>query len=227
MKKAYCALLSPVLAISLNLSAQESLLGEINYSQLESYVQLAKDNYYKSKILKVEEERSKSEVGAAQISYLDFVDVSYYYRPSDRTALNPDNPFVFNGFQIGVSFSPGSFFQKPFEVKQAKAEYEIAKLQRLDYERILENEVKSRYYDYIYSLKELKVKTEEAQANKALFEDTRLKFERGEADLQSYSGARSNMSVASTALAQVEVSFLKAKDALEEIIGMKLTEVQP
>src|SRR5690606_40641414 len=70
MKKAYCALLSPVLAISLNLSAQESLLGEINYSQLESYVQLAKDNYYKSKILKVEEERSKSEVGAAQISYL-------------------------------------------------------------------------------------------------------------------------------------------------------------
>ncbi|MGK6353294.1 TolC family protein [Parapedobacter sp. DT-150] len=226
MKKVRYILLLPVLAVSLGSSAQESIMGEINYSQLESYIQLAKSNYPKSKILKVEEERSKSQVSAAKISYLDFVDVSYYYRPGDRAALNPDNPFVFNGFQFGITLSPGSFLQKPFEVKQAKAEHEIAKLQRLDYERVLESEVKSRYYDYIFLLNEIKVKTEEAQASKALFEDTRLKFERGEAQIESYSSARTNFTAASTALSQIEVNFLKAKDALEEIIGTTLNEVQ-
>lgn len=226
MKKVCYTLLLPAMAVSFSLSAQESIMGEIDYSQLENYIQLAKDNYPKSKILKVEENRSKSQVAAAKVSYLDLMNVSYFYRPADRAALNPDNPFVVNGFQFGVTLSPGVFFQKPFEVKQAKAEHEIAKLQRMDYERVLESEVKSRYYDYIYLLNELKVKTEEAQANKALFDDTRLKFERGEAELESYNTARSNFSVASTALSQVEVSFLKAKDALEEIIGMKLNEVQ-
>lgn len=226
MKTKVLIVISLVSFYGLNLWAQESIMAEINYSQLETFIQLAKDNYPKNKIVRIQEERSKAAVSAARVSYLDLINVHYFYRPEDRTTLNPDNPFIINGFQFGVSLSPGIFFQKPYQVKQAKAEHQVMSLQREEYEFQLENEVKSRYYDYIFLLNEIKIKTGEAQALKALFDDTRLKFELGEAELDAYNNARANVANAVSTLTQTEVNFLKAKDSLEELIGVKISNLQ-
>jgi len=206
--------------------AQESIMGEINYEFLEKLITLAKENYPQSKMAKIQEERSKSAVTAAKVSYLDLINVSYFYRPENRTALNPENPFIFNGFQVGLSLSPGVFFQKPSEVKQAKAEYEMTLLQTKSFETTLTNDVKSRYYNYVQLLYELRIRTQESQDSKISFETIRVSYESGEAELEEYSQAKATATQAGLALVQTEINYLKAKDALEEIIGRKIEEVQ-
>ena len=50
-------------------------------------------------------------------------------------------------------------------------------------------------------------------------------FEAAEVDLETYNTAKSALAESKSNLNQIEVQFLMAKDALEEIIGVKLTEV--
>ncbi len=227
MKKYFvCAMLTMSSLLTTDVFGQQSIIGELNYEFLQKLISLAKENYPRNLILKVEERRAKAAVSAAKVSYLDMVSVSYFYRPEDRAALNPNNPFIFNGFQLGVMLSPGIFFQKPYEVRQAKESHEITRLQAADYDTELETLVKSRYYDYVFALNDIKTKTTEAQAAKALFDDLRLRYERGETELEPYSAARAAASSTATALAQTEINFLKAKDLLEQLVGVKLADVK-
>lgn len=211
--------------LGLNVSAQESIIDEIDYVFLEKLILIAKESNPQKKILEIQEKRSKSMVSAAKISYLDVLSVSYFYRPEDRYAYNPENPFVFNGFQLGVNLSPGTFFQKPSEIKQAKAEYEVAALENKRYEITLETEVKSRYYNYIFGLQQLKMRTSEAQDAKLSLESLRTRYESGEAELEEYNRVKQAGTQADLILAQSEIDYLKAKDALEEIIGRKINDV--
>lgn len=206
--------------------AQESILDKIDYVYMEKLIELAKENYPNSKIQKIQESRSRAAVRAAKVSYLDIINISYFYRPEDRAALNPNNPFLFNGFQLGLSLSPGLFFQKPFEVKQAKSEYQIAQLETKNMEVALETVVKSSYYDYILTLNEVRTTTEEVQTARTLVDDLRVKFEKGEAELDRYTSARATLAANTTSLIRAEVNYLKRKDALEELIGMRLDEVK-
>ncbi|WP_235324410.1 TolC family protein [Pedobacter lusitanus] len=140
--------------LCLQVSAQESIIGDINYGQLEKYIQAAKENYPKRKILKAQEEAIKTGIPIAQISYLDMFSASYFYRPGDKQAISgpgqTNNPYIVNGIQYGISFNLGAFLQKPFLVKRAKADYKVAKLQTEDYDYALVNEVKKKIL-YLYS----------------------------------------------------------------------------
>ncbi|GGC30065.1 hypothetical protein GCM10011386_22620 [Parapedobacter defluvii] len=205
-------------------NAQESVIEEINYEQLQEYIRLAKVNYPRKKIFEAQEASAKSQVPMAKLSYLEMFNASYFYRPNNRTVINTVNPFVFNGFQFGASVNLGSFFQKPFQVKQAKQQYKVAKLENEEYEVTLENEVKSRYYDFIKVRNELKIRVQDSQDAKTALSDMQFKYERGEVEFDVYAQARTSMSTAMSVQLASEVAFLKAKDALEEIIGISLTE---
>jgi len=136
------------------------------------------------------------------------------------------NPYIVNGIQYGVSVNLGNFLQKPFLVKRAKAEYKIAKLQEQDYDVSLVTEVKKRYYNYIQALSELKIKTQNAQENKTVAENARRRFEKGEIQIDAYNSTRLLLADSNSQQIQVEVNYLNSKDALEEIIGKKLTEIK-
>jgi outer membrane protein TolC len=215
---------------ALQASAQESILPDVNFALLEKYVQLAKQNYTKVKITHAQEEAIKPNIPIAQVSYLDIFNASYYYRPNDHnnngSVLNPQNPYVVNGWQFGVNFNLGNFLQKPFQVKKAKAEYKVAKLQSLDMEITVENETKRRYYSYLQASSQLKIRTQTAQDNKNISETSRHKFERGELSLDMYNASRMLVSSSNSDRIQYEVNYLNAKDALEEIIGQKLSDVK-
>ena len=120
----------------------------------------------------------------------------------------------------------GSFLQKPYLVKKAKADYKVAQLQSQDFDLFLENEVKRRYYNYLMTASQLKIRTETAQDNKNISETTRHKFEKGELSLDVYNASRILVSSSNNDKIQYEVNYLVAKDALEEIIGQKLTDVK-
>jgi outer membrane protein TolC len=218
--------LIPFLFTSLLVSAQESVIEEINYVQLEQFIAMAKESYPRNKILTLNTGKKKNAITVETLSYLDVFNASYYYRPNDKKAINPDNPYIFNGIQYGISINLGSFITKPFRVKEAKIDYEIAKLESIDYENSLVQEVKNRYYAYVLLLKELKLKTQTAQDYKGIADDTALRFERGEVELGEYNSSKVALNGANSSKIQTEVAYLTAKDQLEEIIGKKLTEIK-
>ena len=204
--------------------AQESIISKINYNQLEKYIQSAKENYPRKQIMSLNTERLSNDVKASTISYLDVFNAAYIYRPDQSSAINASNVLVVNGFQFGVNMNIGNFLQKPFQIKKAKADFKIAQLEEKEYETILTNEVKNRYYNYIYQLSELKLKTQSAQDNKTVSDDMRYKFEKGEITLLGYNTSRIGSSESDSSRIQAEIDFLKSKDALEEIIGKKLDQ---
>lgn len=219
-------LITPFFFSSLLVSAQESVIEDISYVQLEQFIAMAKESYPKNKIMSLNTGKKKNAITTETLSYLDLFSASYYYRPNDKKAINPDNPYVFNGIQYGISVNLGSFLTKPFRVKEAKIDYEIAQLESIDYENSLIQEVKNRYYAYVMLLKELKLKTQTAQDYKGIADDAALRFERGEVELVEYNSSKVALNSANSSKIQTEVAYLTARDQLEEIIGKKLTEIK-
>ncbi|MBB5436386.1 outer membrane protein TolC [Pedobacter sp. AK017] len=212
--------------IAFGASAQQSVIGEINYNDLENYISLAKKNFPRKKMFEERVKLSKVGVTTSQLSYLDIFNASYYYRPSDRRVIDPINPYNVNGVQFGVNISLGSFLSKPFDVKRSKGEYKISQLEDEEYNTTLTMEVKRRYYDYILMLKQLKINTQSAQDNKSVTESLKNKFEKGEITLDAYNQSRIAQSGTDLSQIQAEVNYLKAKDLLEEMIGVKLSDVK-
>lgn len=215
-----------VLFSSIQVLAQESVIEDVNYTQLETFIELAKTNYPKNKILQLHEQQAKNLAPLEMLTYLNMVSASYYYRPRDKRTIDIENPYSVNGFQVSVNASLGSLISTPYRVKQAKIEYEIAKLESADYEKILVNEVKSRYYEYILQLKQLKLSTQTAQDAKAIADDIAVRFQRGEVELALYNESKTAVNGAKAAKMQTEVDYLRARDQLEEIIGKKLSDVR-
>ncbi|ATP56624.1 hypothetical protein CPT03_09125 [Pedobacter ginsengisoli] len=212
--------------ISLDSFSQESIIGEIKYSDLEKYIDLAVKNYPKVKITDVNVEKAKTDISMNAISYLDIFNASYFYRPNNKTAIDVINPYAVNGFQLSVNLNLGNFLQKPYAAKKAKADYKVAQLQAEDFRLTLATEVKKRYYAYIQQINQLKIYTQSVQDNQNVADNLKNKFEKGEVALDTYNQSRINLTIASTSKIQTEVNLLSAKDALEEIIGMKLSEVK-
>nr|WP_294877366.1 TolC family protein [uncultured Pedobacter sp.] len=212
--------------ISLDSFSQESIIGEIKYSDLEKYIDLAVQNYPRVKITDVNVEKAKTDISMNALSYLDIFNASYFYRPNNKTAIDVINPYAVNGFQLSVNVNLGNFLQKPLAGKKARADYKIAKLEAEDFRLTLATEVKKRYYAYIQQINQLKIYTQSVQDNQNVADNLKNKFEKGEVALDTYNQSRINLTIASTSKIQTEVNLLSAKDALEEIIGMKLSEVK-
>lgn len=229
MKKKYIFLLTATFMFSIKGFAQESIIGDIDYAKLDKYIQIAKEYYPKRKIVGVQEDIAKIGITNANLSYLDIFSASYFYRPNDRTAISTPgetiNPYIVNGIQYGININLGNFLQKPFMVKRAKAEYKVAQLQSLDYEVTLATEVRKRYYTYIQMLSELKIRTQKSQDNKSVADNAKHRFEKGEIALDQYNFSRVELANANSERIQTEVNYLLAKDALEELLGKKLTEI--
>ncbi len=237
MKKTYTLIVAMLCLVSFKSSAQESIIGEINYGLLEKYIQAAKEYYPKRKVAEMQASSAKTNVTLAKIAYLDIFTASYFYRPNgtaastSSTAVLPGstsntNVIIGNGVQYGISVNLASFLQKPFLVKRAKDEYRVAQLQAQDFDITLVSEVKKRYYTYIQMLNELKIRTQTAQENKTVADNARRRFEKGEISLDAYNASRLQLSDSNTNQIQAEVSYLTSIDALEEIIGKKLGDVK-
>ena len=207
-----------------NLAAQESIFESINLNVLEQLIELAKQNYPERKIMEKNQAQAKTRLTGARLSHFEALNVSYFYRPNRRVA-DIENPFFFAGAQVGLQLSPGQIVRRAYMTKEAKTAYEIAQLRSQEYEVVLENEVKSRYYEYVLSLEKIKNQTLRLQDAEALLEDARLLFERGEIELGSYISAREGVSTADLTLRQAEISFLESRNELEALIGVDLSTV--
>lgn len=212
--------------LSINAAAQETIIPEIKYADLDKYIELAKQNFPRKKMYDAMKESGKVAIPLANLSYLDMFTGSYYYRPQDRAVLDPVNPYTVNGFQFGVNVSLGVLLSKPFMVKKAKLDYKVLEYQAEEYNLTIANEVRARYYDYIQTITLLKLNTQMAQENKGVAESLRNRFEKGEITLDAYNQSRINQFNSMQSKIQSETVYLKSKDLLEQIIGAKLSDVK-
>jgi len=237
MKKQYALIFTLICLLSLKSSAQESIIGDINYGTLEKYIQAARAYYPKRKITEAQKDIAKVGVTQATLSYLDIFSASYFYRPngsaasSSSTAVLPGqtgntNIIIGNGIQYGISVNLGSFLSKPFAVKRAKSELKVAKLQVEDYDIALVSEVRKTYYMYIQSLSELKIRTQTAQENRVVADNAAKRFAKGEVNIEEYNNSRRLLADANSSQIATEVAYLNAKDDLEALIGKKLTDIK-
>jgi len=226
MKNLFKIALTALMLLSVESYAQESIIPEIKYADLEKYIDLAKQNYIKMKIQDAKTESIKTAIPIAAVSYLDPFNGSYFYRPTGKTVIDPVNPYNVNGFQAGINLNLGAYLQKPFQARKAKLDYKVAQLEQKDNEIQVTLEVKKRYYDYIQQISALKIYTQSAQDSKSVAESLRNKFEKGEITLEAYNQSRINQTNAFTSKIQAESSYLKAKDLLEEIVGQKLSDIK-
>lgn len=237
MKKLTALSIFIITLFTLKASAQESIIGDINYGTLEKYIAAAKDYFPKRKILSTQEQISKIGITTATLSYLDIFSANYFYRPNGEAAsatsttpiagqAGSTNVVIGNGITYGITLNLGQFLTKPFAVKRAKIEYKVAKLQSDDFLITLVGDVKRRYYAYIQSLKELKIRTQTVQDNISVAATARRKFEKGEIQIDTFNASRIILADANTQQIQAEVNYLTAKDNLEEIIGQKLTDIK-
>jgi len=210
--------------------SQQMFMGDVNYDLLEKYVQSAKENYPHVKLMRMREESIKTAIPANTMSYFDIFNMSYIFRPNSATAIaSPgltSNPYSVNGFQFGVSFDLGTYLEKPFTGKKAKADYDAAKYETQEYLSTLELDVKKRYYTYVQQKALLKLLTQGVADSKIIAQGIQNKFEKGDVTLDVYTQSRANVTAATTAQLNCEVALLLAQDSLEEIIGKKLSEIK-
>src|SRR5690606_18674809 len=94
-------------------NAQESIISQMDYRQLDKFIQLAKEHNFRKKIFEATEAGARASVVAAKASYLDMFHASYYYRPSERPSIDVQNPYVINGFQFGVNLNLSTLVRTP------------------------------------------------------------------------------------------------------------------
>jgi outer membrane protein TolC len=114
---------------------------------------------------------------------------------------------------------------KPHNIKQSKAELEIAKLNKAEYNIAIEGEVKGRYFKYIQQLAILNLQREMLLDMDALYKQAKYRFEKGEETLENYSKTIIQLNGQKQNILSAEGFVLIAKSSLEEIICKKLEEI--
>lgn len=232
MKSRFLFLLGLVICTQ-TLFAQESIIAEMDNQLLQKYILMAKLNYPRKKVFDATEAKAKSTLNAAQLSWLDIFNASYIYSPQTQkgtigvvgnTTIGT-NQIVTQGLMAGVSVNLGNILAKPSLIKNAKADYEIAKANSIEYDATLTNEVKSRYYNFLLAKKNLQIRNMASQNYKGIMSDVKLKYERAEIPIDAYTTSRNAATEAEASVLTAEVAYLVAKNALEEIIGSKLENV--
>lgn len=226
MRTKFLLLLCAVL-ISVTTFSQESIIQDIDGPLLQKYISLAMASYPLKKASDATLEKTKAQVSVASLGILDIFHAGYFYSPQNNKGLVYNNGnVVMQGFQFGVNISLGDLLSKPATIKAAKADYKIAQAQTENYDRVLANTVKAAYYDYLAAKKQLELSTLAAKDLRSILANAQTKFQTGAITIDVYTNAKNASVDADTGVLTAEVTYLKSKNDLEDLVGKKLEEVR-
>ncbi len=221
---AYPKLLLTILLLTVSSIAfsQESLMKDLDTVYLRKLIDTAKLCYPKVKTFKQSVIIAEEGVKKAKSGWFDLFTFSFSYSPSNATTIVSP---TLSGSQVGVFFNVGNLLLKPHNIKQAKAELEIAKLNKQEYNLAIEGEVKARYFKYIQQLAVLNLQRDVLLDMDALYKQSKYRFEKGEEILENYSKAIIQVNSQKQNILSAEGYVLIAKSSLEEIICKKLEDI--
>lgn len=213
-----------IFSLAIVTKAQESILSEVSYFYMEKLIAAARENNPRNKVFSSQISVAKSNLAQQKTSWLDPFSFSYIYR--SNTTLDIVTADLLRGYQLSVSVNPGVYLKKPFMVKAAKDQVEIARAEKSEYDNQLEAEVKQRYLTYLQHLNVLKLRTRIVLDNEGIFKTVSAKYERNELNFESYNQASISLNSAYEAKITAEASLAIAKAALEELTVKKLEEIK-
>jgi len=209
---------------------QESIMADISEAYIAKLVARAEANYPMFKANQARVEAAQANVGKAKMSYLEALTFSYIYQPNGVNTIdgagNKNANYTFNGIQAGVYFNLGTFLEKPYAVKEAKHQLEIASNDQNTYYLTITNEVKKRYYTYVGAIALVKYATQSTVDAQTLFNEMKNKFGKGEATFDEYTKAQTSLTTTYQSKVQAETSLLIAKASVEELLGDKLENIR-
>ena len=224
MSRIRCSLLLFFVLLFSIAKAQESILHEVSGQYIELLIATAKANYPRIKTFGKRIDIAEINVKKSKTSWFDIFSFSFLYSPNNTTTLI--NPSILNGYQVGMYINIGSILQKPYLIKQAKYDLDIAKLEREEYQLNIEAQVKQRYYLYVQNLAILKLKGLSAADAESSMKQIKYRFEKGEDTFQNYNNVTMSYTDHLQAKIEAEASLLIAKSNLEELLGKKLEEIK-
>jgi outer membrane protein TolC len=216
-------------------AAQQSIVPDISEIYLQKLIAIAEANYPRIKSNENRINAAQAEIGKAKASFFDAFTFSYVYQPQTYSSLNLSNSTTtvtnpsqsyYNGLQVGVFFNLGNFLEKPYAVKEARQNLEIANYDQQEYYLTLINDVQKRYYTYVQGVAILKLQNQNCLDAQNLQTDIKHKFEKGEETFDNYTKSQTALTAAYQSKIAAETSLLIAKSDLEELLGEKLENIR-
>lgn len=206
-----------------NCFSQETIHTELDYTFLHKLIDTAKANYPKSKTFDRKTTIAINNLKKAQLSWFDVLSFSFIYSPGNSTSLvNP----ILSGYQAGLFVNIGALVTKPYQIKQAREELEISKLDKSEYLITLETMVKQRYFAYIQQLVILRSRAATIIDLETVVKQTRYRFEKAELGFDDYNKSVATLAEAKVKKIEAETAVLVAKASLEELVGKKLEDIK-
>jgi outer membrane protein TolC len=212
-----------LLTVSTMAFSQESLMKELDTTLLRKLIDTAKAHYPKVKTFNHTVNIAEQGVKKAKLSWYDLLTYSFSYSPSNATTIVSP---TLSGMQFGLFFNIGNLLLKPHNIKQAKSELEIARLNKQEYNLAIEAEVKARYFKYIQQLAVLKLQREMLLDIETLYKQAKYRFEKGEEILENYSKTIVQLNSQKQNILSAEGYVLIAKSSLEEIICKPFEDIR-
>jgi outer membrane protein TolC len=205
------------------LMAQESMIPEVSNSFLNQLIDTAKKYYPIVRINQKRIDLAYINVQKTRVAWFDVFSLTLNYSPGGgTTSLNQP---TLSGFQIGLFINFGNILQKPYNLKTAKEEVELAKLNKQETMMTTEAEVKARYIKFIQTSVLLRMQSKIALEAESVVKEARYKFEKGEANFETFTKALIYESDNRKQVIDAEANLLIAKASLETIIGKKLSDI--
>lgn len=211
------------IAGSLGVCAQNSMMPEVSYPLLTRMVQLAKDNYPRTKIFEKQVAIASTGVRQAKSGWLDVLNLAYMR--TENLGATKTNAYMLNGYQYGLNINIGSLVQRPAQIKAAKQELQLAVEAQREYDKLIETLVKERYFTYIKQLTTVKLRIKSVQDTETVMKLALARFEKGEISYDNYNLALVAHTDQVQERIEAEASLLIAKAGLEELIGTTLEEL--
>ena len=194
----------------------------------EKLVRLAWQNNPANQILDYQTNISNIEVKQARWSWLDDwrVQGNLNEFTINESADVGDRAQFFPKYNVTGMIRLSYFVDIPLEVKKKKQEVLIAKSNINQQKLAIRAEVLTRYQTYLMNRELLKIQTEIVEDLYASLSLAEQQFKNGEITLNAYNIQQDRYNNQRVKLINAQGDFNIAKIAVEEIIGMKLEDVQ-
>jgi outer membrane protein TolC len=220
-----CLLIALLWLLTTTVKSQDSMMPDVSNSFLNKLIDTAKKYYPRVRSFDHRLNISMDNIKKAQLAWFDLFTFSYLYSPNNSSTLV--NPSTLNGYQFGIFFNISTLLTKPHNIKQAREELVITKLQQEEYILNITAEVKSRYYKYIQNVTLLRLRTMAAVDAENVMKQLKYKFEKSEETFEDYNRAVTSYNDRRQSIIQSEADVLVSKSFLEEMLGKKLEEINP
>lgn len=198
------------------------MMGKVDNNLLQRLIDTAKVRYPRVKKYQHRVEEMRLGVNKAKWGWFDGLTFSYVYNSSvSSTAPNSSS---LQGYQPGIFINFGTMLSRPSTIKMARQELKLAQYDKEEFDLNLEALVKDRYYKYVETQAILALRAKSASDADISQTQIKYRYEQGIETFDNYSKVLVLFSVSSQNKIEAESAVLRAKAALEEMVGAKLEE---